>query len=55
MRAGFNTLRCRVDYAVADFPALWMLQKYYLDLGMGTIMMASGNFDAEYTVLKACI
>ncbi|CAG8169157.1 unnamed protein product [Penicillium olsonii] len=40
-RAGLNTLRCLVGCTAGDFSALWMLQTYYLDLGMGTIMMAS--------------
>ncbi|KAL2840034.1 hypothetical protein BJX68DRAFT_247251 [Aspergillus pseudodeflectus] len=44
-RAGINTLRCLVGCTLGDFSALWMLQTYFPDLGMGTIMatsMASG-------------
>ncbi|KAL2811831.1 hypothetical protein BDW59DRAFT_155436 [Aspergillus cavernicola] len=40
-RAGINTLRCLVGCTVGDFSALWMLQTYFPDLGMGTIMAAS--------------
>ncbi|KAJ0426685.1 hypothetical protein BJY00DRAFT_100 [Aspergillus carlsbadensis] len=40
-RAGINTLRCLVGCTVGDFSALWMLQTYAPDLGMGTIMAAS--------------
>ncbi|CAG8089757.1 unnamed protein product [Penicillium olsonii] len=44
-RAGVNTLRCLVGCTAGDFSALWILQTYYPELGMGTIMamsMASG-------------
>ncbi|KAL3462267.1 hypothetical protein BJX64DRAFT_259536 [Aspergillus heterothallicus] len=40
-RAGINTLRCLVGCTVGDFSALWLLQTYAPDLGMGTIMAAS--------------
>ncbi|KAJ5085340.1 hypothetical protein N7532_010111 [Penicillium argentinense] len=40
-RAGLNTLRCLVGCSVGDFSALWMLQSYCPELGMGSIMMAS--------------
>ncbi|KAL7919029.1 hypothetical protein ACQKWADRAFT_213555 [Trichoderma austrokoningii] len=40
-RAGVNTLRCLVGCTVGDFSALWLLQTYYPDLGMTTIMGAS--------------
>ncbi|RJE24653.1 hypothetical protein PHISCL_03019 [Aspergillus sclerotialis] len=40
-RAGLNTLRCLVGCSIGDFSVLWLLQTYYLDLGMGTIMAAS--------------
>ncbi|KAL3441525.1 hypothetical protein BJX65DRAFT_288384 [Aspergillus insuetus] len=40
-RAGINTLRCLVGCTVGDFSALWMVQTYTPDLGMGTIMAAS--------------
>ncbi|EHK45519.1 hypothetical protein TRIATDRAFT_39796 [Trichoderma atroviride IMI 206040] len=40
-RAGVNTLRCLVGCTVGDFSALWMLQTYYPELGMTTIMGAS--------------
>ncbi|KAL4935828.1 hypothetical protein BDV06DRAFT_206134 [Aspergillus oleicola] len=44
-RAGINTLRCLLGCTVGDFSALWMLQIYCPDLGMGATMglsMASG-------------
>ncbi|TIA11777.1 hypothetical protein D6C80_07233 [Aureobasidium pullulans] len=44
-RAGINTFRCLVGCTVGDFSALWALQTYAPELGMGTIMglsMASG-------------
>ncbi|KAL5051283.1 hypothetical protein BDW71DRAFT_170724 [Aspergillus fruticulosus] len=40
-RAGINTLRCLVGCTVGDFAALWTLQTYLPELGMGTIMAAS--------------
>ncbi|KAL4748481.1 hypothetical protein BDW72DRAFT_154188 [Aspergillus terricola var. indicus] len=40
-RAGINTFRCLVGCTVGDFAALWTLQTYYPELGMGTIMAAS--------------
>lgn len=43
-RAGVNTLRCLVGCTVGDFSALWMLQTYYPELGMATIMGASSKF-----------
>ncbi|CAG8306985.1 unnamed protein product [Penicillium nalgiovense] len=44
-RAGINTLRCLVGCTAGDFSSLWILQTYYPDMGMGSIMalsMASG-------------
>ncbi|KZN84074.1 hypothetical protein EN45_111920 [Penicillium chrysogenum] len=44
-RAGINTLRCLVGCTAGDFSALWILQTYYPEMGMGSIMalsMASG-------------
>ncbi|KAJ6091300.1 hypothetical protein N7467_003269 [Penicillium canescens] len=44
-RAGINTLRCLVGCTAGDFSALWILQTYYPELGMSSIMamsMASG-------------
>ncbi|OJJ99954.1 hypothetical protein ASPACDRAFT_43592 [Aspergillus aculeatus ATCC 16872] len=44
-RARINTLRCLIGCTIGDFSALWMLQSFAPDLGMGTIMglsMASG-------------
>ncbi|KAJ6022507.1 uncharacterized protein N7446_012858 [Penicillium canescens] len=44
-RAGINTLRCLVGCTTGDFAALWVLQTYYPELGMSSIMamsMASG-------------
>ncbi|OJJ36185.1 hypothetical protein ASPWEDRAFT_96876, partial [Aspergillus wentii DTO 134E9] len=40
-RAGINTLRCLVGCTLGDFSALWLLQAYCPDLGMGTIMALS--------------
>ncbi|KAI4834333.1 hypothetical protein E4T44_08890 [Aureobasidium sp. EXF-8845] len=40
-RAGINTLRCLVGCTVGDFSALWTLQTYAPELGMGTIMALS--------------
>ncbi|CAC9888571.1 unnamed protein product, partial [Aureobasidium pullulans] len=37
-RAGINTFRCLVGCTVGDFSALWALQTYAPELGMGTIM-----------------
>ncbi|KAJ5418849.1 uncharacterized protein N7487_002399 [Penicillium crustosum] len=44
-RAGINTLRCLVGCTAGDFSALWILQTYYPEMGMSSIMalsMASG-------------
>lgn len=43
-RAGVNTLRCLAGCTLGDFSALWMLQTYYPELGMATIMGASSKF-----------
>lgn len=43
-RAGINTLRCLIGCSIGDFSALWMLQTYFPDLGMGTIMAASSMY-----------
>ncbi|PTU19710.1 hypothetical protein P175DRAFT_0503240 [Aspergillus ochraceoroseus IBT 24754] len=40
-RAGINTLRCLVGCTAGDFSALWMLQTYLPDIGMGSIMALS--------------
>ncbi|KAL4973648.1 hypothetical protein BDW66DRAFT_161895 [Aspergillus desertorum] len=40
-RAGINTLRCLVGCTIGDFAALWTLQTWFPQLGMGTIMVAS--------------
>lgn len=45
-RAGLNTLRCLAGCTVGDFSALWMLQTYYPELGMNSIMLASSMFTA---------
>jgi hypothetical protein len=42
-RAGINTLRCLVGCTVGDFSALWTLQTYAPELGMGTIMALSSK------------
>ncbi|KAJ6108477.1 hypothetical protein N7523_009800 [Penicillium sp. IBT 18751x] len=40
-RAGINTLRCLVGCTSGDFSAMWLLQSYYPELGMSSIMVAS--------------
>ncbi|KAI1411738.1 hypothetical protein F5Y13DRAFT_54216 [Hypoxylon sp. FL1857] len=44
-RAGVNTFRCLVGCTSGDFSAMWFLQMFYPELGVGPIMavaMASG-------------
>ncbi|OQE07815.1 hypothetical protein PENVUL_c012G08320 [Penicillium vulpinum] len=40
-RAGINTFRCLVGCTVGDFSALWILQTYYAEMGMSSIMALS--------------
>lgn len=42
-RASVNTLRCLFGCTMGDFTALWLLQSFYADLGMGTIMTISST------------
>lgn len=42
-RALLNTLRCLVGCTIGDFSAMWFLQAYYPDLGVGYIMGASSK------------
>lgn len=42
-RAGINTLRCLVGCTAGDFSAMWLLQSYYPELGISSIMVASSN------------
>ena len=42
-RASINTLRCLFGCTMGDFTALWLLQSFYADLGMGTIMAISSS------------
>lgn len=42
-RAGINTLRCLIGCTVGDFSALWILQTYHPELGMGNIMAISSG------------
>lgn len=42
-RAGINTLRCLVGCTAGDFSALWILQTYYPDMGMSSIMALSSG------------
>lgn len=42
-RAGINTLRCLVGCTAGDFSALWILQTYYPELGMSSIMAMSSE------------
>lgn len=46
-RAGVNTLRCLVGCTAGDFSALWILQTYYPELGMGSIMAMSSESSLE--------
>ncbi|CAG8943627.1 unnamed protein product [Penicillium salamii] len=46
-RAGVNTLRCLVGCTTGDFSALWILQTYYPELGMGSIMAMSSESPLE--------
>jgi hypothetical protein len=43
-RAGVNTLRCLVGCTAGDFSALWTLQTYMPEMGMGTIMALSSEY-----------
>lgn len=42
-RAGINTLRCLVGCTAGDFSALWILQTYYSEMGMSSIMALSSG------------
>ncbi|KGO45175.1 protein of unknown function DUF4396 [Penicillium expansum] len=42
-RAGVNTLRCLVGCTAGDFSALWILQTYYAEMGMSSIMALSSG------------
>lgn len=46
-RAGINTLRCLIGCTVGDFSALWILQTYQPELGMGNIMAISSGSSLE--------
>lgn len=43
-RAALNTLRCLVGCTAGDFAAMWTLQTYAPDLGMGTIMGIASKY-----------
>jgi hypothetical protein len=43
-RAALNTLRCLVGCTAGDFSAMWTLQTYTPDLGMGTIMGIASKY-----------
>lgn len=43
-RALINTLRCLVGCTAGDFSAMWYLQYYHPDLGMGSTMAVSSPF-----------
>ncbi|KAH6693469.1 hypothetical protein F5X68DRAFT_199179 [Plectosphaerella plurivora] len=57
-RAGVNTLRCLMGCTAGDFSAMWFLQAYHPELGVGKIMalsMASGliaSFSLETALLR---
>lgn len=42
-RASVNTLRCLVGCTLGDFSALWFLQSFYPDMGVGPIMATSSK------------
>lgn len=42
-RASVNTFRCLVGCTLGDFSALWFLQAFYPNLGVGTIMGISSK------------
>lgn len=42
-RASINTLRCLFGCTIGDFTALWLLQAFYSDLGMSTVMAVSSK------------
>lgn len=42
-RASINTFRCLVGCTLGDFSALWFLQAFYPNLGVGTIMGISSK------------
>lgn len=43
-RAAVNTWRCLVGCTIGDFSAMWLLQMYYSEIGIGTIMAISSMF-----------
>lgn len=50
-RAGINTLRCLVGCTAGDFSALWILQTYYPELGMSSIMAMSSKPPSLYPAI----
>ena len=42
-RAGINTFRCLVGCSLGDFSAMWFLQAYHPDIGVGAIMGISSK------------
>ncbi len=42
-RASINTFRCLVGCTLGDFSALWFLQAFHPNLGVGTIMAISSK------------
>lgn len=48
-RASINTLRCLVGCTTGDFAAMWLLQTYYPELGMGAIMATSSNYSLPFS------
>ncbi len=42
-RAAVNTTRCLVGCTLGDFSAMWSLQAFYPELGLGTIMAISSK------------
>lgn len=42
-RASINTFRCLIGCSLGDFSALWYLQAYHPNLGIGTIMAISSK------------
>ena len=52
-RAGINTLRCLIGCTTGDFSAMWLLQTFYPELGMGAIMATSSKQSLDTWLLFA--
>ena len=52
-RAGINTLRCLIGCTTGDFSAMWLLQTFYPEVGMGAIMATSSKQSLDTWLLFA--